>query len=179
MNPLLLLALGLLLLGGKKSQRTQQQSKPAVDDTPVRALIRERAIAHGVPPRLALATARAESNFQPAAEGDLHWHEDRARYAKVVPSTSPFFAQSPLWHSYGLFQLLAPYHVQRNEDPRVLLDPRTNADRGTAFLAALLKRYGDDWDTVRLAYAGALNLSDAVKQQILTRWHNVLAQEPG
>lgn len=177
MYALAALLIAALAMGGARRKRTSMKPGPKPDaHAEIRELIRAAARRNGVPERLALAIARAESGFNPRAAGDLKWWEDAARFERVVPKSNPFRTQRPLWHSYGLFQLLAPYHVVGPEDPRVLFDPGINADRGTAFLARLVKRYGD-WDRVRLAYVGGLALSADKQREILDRWHRELESE--
>ena len=171
-----ILLLGVLAFGGSKRRAALPAPAPA-PDTDIRTRIRAAARAAGVPERLALATARAESNFNPRAAGDLQWYLDRPRFERVVPKGSPYRSIPQIWHSYGLFQLLAPYHVSAQEDPRILFDPQVNTDRAMVALGRLVKKHGGDWDAIRLAYAGASNLSDAKKAAILSRWHTVLAKE--
>jgi soluble lytic murein transglycosylase-like protein len=40
----------------------------------------------------------------------------------------------------GLMQLRPEFYLQVNEDPKVLLDPQVNIDRGTKLLNSLMKR---------------------------------------
>lgn len=124
-------------------------------------LIREAADRHGVSRRIALAFAWCESRFNPAAEGDLVWHERHAGalYRKHVLhnprlQSNPARLEPEVWHSYGLFQLLAPYHVLPLEHPRVLLDPVINADRGTAAIATHLERANGEVLAARFSYVG-------------------------
>lgn len=138
-------------------QHPTRTAAAAVADT-----IRLAADRHRVPRAVALAFSWAESRHQPTLEGDLGWHEldGGARYRRLVLD-APKFATNParltpeLWHSYGLFQLLAPYHAEPAEDPRVLLDAAINADRGCRTIARQLARAGGDVDRARLAYVGA------------------------
>ena len=150
------------------------------------ALIRAEAERQGVDPKLALATAEVESNFNPRAAGDLGWAtwNDGARYKQHVLgndalTSNPARLDPSVWHSYGLFQLLAPYHVTGREHPSVLYDPAVNAQRGVAYLRALAKRYGGDPAQVRLAYAGALHLDAASQERALTRFAKAFEQWGG
>jgi hypothetical protein len=124
-------------------------------------LIREEAERQGVPAHVALAFADIESGLQPDAVGDLDWSTRRngELYRKHVLRSerlqdNPARHDPSAWHSYGLFQLLAPYHVGPLEHPSVLLDPRTNAERGVRFLGQLLSRARGDVYAARLAYVG-------------------------
>ena len=138
-----------------------QSSKPRADDPTIVRTIRAAADRHKVPRQVALAFAYCESRLNPAAEGDLEWHLKRggSMYLSLVRD-SPKFASNPArdvpeaWHSYGLFQLLAPYHAKPMEHPRVLLNPAVNADRGCAFIRQLLTKARGDVFRARLAYVG-------------------------
>lgn len=161
----------------RRGSETMDRNDKAKRDV-MRALIRVEARRQGVPEHVALAFARVESNFDPLAKGDLEWHKDRARYERVVPYSSPFFDQPKLWHSYGLYQLLAPYHLSDwTEDPRVLYDARTNAQRGIATIKRLLTRYAGSVDKARLAYTGALKASPETQARILEKLREALAAE--
>lgn len=123
--------------------------------------IRLEADRHGVPRTVALAFAWVESRFDPTLQGDLDWHlkQNGALYRRLVRD-APRFAFNParlipeVWHSYGLFQLLAPYHTEPREHPHALLDPRTNTQRGMKAIATLLQRAKKDPRRARLAYVG-------------------------
>lgn len=182
---------GLLLLAAAASNRSNVDEKPQPKSTPKRdamiALVRAEANRQGVPPPIALAMAEAESNFNPEAAGDLHWADKRpALYQTLVLEGLP---QNPMrldrsaWHSYGLFQLLAPHHVRATENPAVLYDPQVNAQRGVAYLKGLMRKHGDDVAQVRLAFAGALGAKPDVQEKVLTRfaqiyqrWHDLDAK---
>jgi hypothetical protein len=139
----------------------------------IEALIRTEAIRQGVPPHVALATAWVESRMQPNAEGDTRWHDNAERFRKSVPQDNPYRSIPKLWHAYGLFQLLAPYHVRGNESPLVLLDVPTNIERGVTRLRELLA-ISRDLDEVRLRYVGATKLSPERREPILHEWRNAL-----
>lgn len=132
-----------------------QQQQQMID------LIKSECERLGVPPQVALAFASIESGFKPAAEGDMLWHERNggAKYRALVLE-NPHFEQNPwrafpeLWHSYGLFQLLAPYACGPLEDPRSLLDPVRNTRAGVAKIAGLLRTTHGDPYAARLAYVG-------------------------
>jgi hypothetical protein len=164
-----LVAFGILLMAASTRGSMTSSTKKPEPWEPVkpskkqamRDLIREVAAAQGVPPYIALAFADLESGFDPNAKGDTHWHlkDGGALYRKSVLENVRF-ARNPArndptaWHSYGLFQLLAPFHAGGSEHPKVLFDPRVNATRGVAFIGKLLKRYGGDVHKARLAYVG-------------------------
>lgn len=144
------------------------------------ALIRRIARELGVPAAVALAFAEVESRFNPRAEGDLQWAAKRPElYARLVRD-HPAFADNPArlepaaWHSYGLYQLLAPYHAQATEHPRVLLDPELNARRGIGYLRRLLRQTNNDVAAARLAYIGCgpdgSRCSDQVTTEALQRF---------
>jgi hypothetical protein len=126
----------------------------------VRALIRQRAALSGVPVAVALAFAEVESNFNANAEGDRDWahkHPEKYRQYVLEPErfqSNPARFDPSAWHSYGVFQLLAPHHIEANEHPRVLLDPTTNIDRGLRAIANALRRAGGDPMAARLLYKG-------------------------
>jgi soluble lytic murein transglycosylase-like protein len=127
----------------------------------VEALIQREAATQGVPVAVALAFADIESSLKPNAEGDLTWHErdNGARYKKYVLANkrlvnNPARLEPKAWHSYGLFQLLAPWHVDADQHPRSLLDPATNARKGVAAIKRALKQAKGNPYAARLAYVG-------------------------
>jgi soluble lytic murein transglycosylase-like protein len=152
------LLLATLVIGGI----ALMQRKPTNIDSAMRLVI-DAARAANVPVHVALAFADLESAFNSRAEGDLDWHSrsNGALYKKHVLG-NPTLANNPAlndpaaWHSYGLFQLLAPYHVKPTEHPQELLDAKVNAQRGVAFIAKLLKQNQGDVVRARLAYVGCL-----------------------
>lgn len=145
-------------------------------------LIRAKARDAGVPEHIALAFADVESNFNARAEGDRKWHERDGGelYIRNVRDNprlkdNPARLDGAAWHSYGLFQLLAPYYVEPLEHPRVLLDPVVNATRGLRLIKRLYEHYGGDTDKMRIHYgAGSLHVSDAVRDQLLSRFRPAL-----
>ena len=125
------------------------------------ALIAAEASAQGVDPRVALAFADAESGFRADAQGDCDWpyRNGGELYRKHVLENpallrNPYRGDPSVWHSYGLFQLLAPYHVHELEHPAVLLDPRVNAQRGVRAVRTALERSGGELYQARRRYAG-------------------------
>ncbi len=177
--------LGVLLMDERK------QAKQPVDASRAKmiALIRAEARKQGVPDPIALAFAEVESGFNPRAAGDLGWSEKRPALYRSLVLDNPKMAQNPArtdaraWHSYGLFQLLAPHHVRPAEHPEILYDPQVNAQRGIGYIKALLKKHGDDVTQARLAYAGALKVPQAEQDRVLIRftrayqkWHDADAQ---
>jgi hypothetical protein len=187
---------GVLLMASSKKKTTPNTStststpaKPAASSAKraqVEQIIRAAAALHKVPAQVALAFAQVESALNPKAEGDLKWHEfdNGARYRALVLNnakfaTNPHRLTPQLWHSYGLFQLLAPYHCGPNEDPRVLLDPTVNADRGCKTIARLLKQTNGDIAAARLLYTGASRAADAKKAQIVASISRALDNEIG
>jgi hypothetical protein len=127
----------------------------------IAALIVDEAHAQGVDPRVALAFADAESGLRPDEQGDLDWpyRNGGELYQKHVLGNpallrNPYRGDPSVWHSYGLFQLLAPYHVLELEHPAVLLDPRINARRGVRAVRTALERSGGELYQARRRYAG-------------------------
>lgn len=174
------LLLGVLLMSRDSTpkQPGASSNSSASRDAAIK-LIREEAAKQGLPASIALAFAEAESGFDPLAEGDKQWPDKQPElYRKLVledprRAANPARTQRELWHSYGLFQLLAPYHARPKEDPRVLLEPRLNAQRGIAFIKSLLAKHRDDLVEARLAYAGALNVSRAEQNRVLERFAKI------
>lgn len=141
----------------------------------MRGLIISTAKRLGVNPRYALAYAWLESKFNPFADGDKDWAkwDNGARYQKNVLD-NPKFAKNParnkpeLWHSYGLFQLLAPYYVGETEDPSILYSPTINAERGIKRMAASIKKANGSIMQARIEYAGAANLPASTQNKLKT-----------
>lgn len=161
--------------------------EPKPSASPMLSLIRRAADDAHVPRSIALAFAWLESTFDPAREGDLRWHEKReGELYRLHVLQGPRFARNPwrtqaaLWHSYGLFQLLAPYHCDDDADPRSLLDPTTNARKGCALLRSLHLRSHGDVRAMRLAYVGCgldgQRCAEAVTRDVLTRLDAALAR---
>lgn len=183
-------AAGAALLLGAKASASQgaapnQGAAPELDaeQKSMAALIAKIARAQGVPVQVALAFAWLESRLRVAAQGDKEWATSRPdKYKSAVldrQPPSPWAKDAALWHSYGLFQLLAPYFVKPSEHPHLLLNPQINAERGIAFIKAKLAQSGGDVEAARLAYAGATNASAATKAKILTRLRTALAMFEG
>lgn len=125
------------------------------------SLIRLECSRQGLRPDYALAFAEVESGFNPRQRGDLNW-ATRAGGAlyRVRVLENPRLANNPArtdpsaWHSYGVFQLLAAYHVAPHEHPSVLYDAQTNVQRGVQAIRGLLERAQGDVYAARLAYVG-------------------------
>ena len=121
---------------------------------------------------VALAFAWCESRFDPRAEGDLSWAERDTgkRYQRHVMSAvrlreNPARFDQKAWHSYGLFQLLAPYHVGDEQHPKELLDPELNAAIACKSIRSLLYRTGGDVEAARLLYVGLPLEGESTKTQ--------------
>lgn len=135
--------------------RDSSQSDRIVD------LIRAAADKAGCPRRWALAFAWCESRLTITMQGDLDWHtrQGGALYRRHVLMSerlahNPARDDAGAWHSYGLFQLMACYHVEPNEHPTKLIDPLINAERGCKAIARLYQRTKGDPVSARLAYVG-------------------------
>jgi len=158
----------------------QQRGGSSASKVAMQALVRRLAHSLGVPAAVALAFADIESGFDAAREGDLDWPSKRPDLYRSLILDNAAFNSNPArgdaraWHSYGLFQLLAPYHVRPEEHPRTLLDPQTNAVRGITQIRALLRRAGGDVAGARLAYIGCgldgKKCSELVQEQALARF---------
>jgi hypothetical protein len=156
------------------------------DGRAISALIADEARAQGVDPRVALAFADAESALRPDVQGDLDWpyRSSGALYQKHVLgdptlSRNPYRGDPSVWHSYGLFQLLAPYHVLELEHPAVLLDPHINAQRGVRAVRTALERSGGELYQARRRYAGCgpgsgCEQNAALVARIDARWGQAL-----
>jgi hypothetical protein len=135
-----------------------EPTTPAAGIVPI---IRASADRHGVPRKLALAFAWLESQLDPTKEGDLDWSDRKPDRYRHLVKESKLYANNPArndpsaWHSYGLFQLLAPYHCPPREHPRCLLDPELNAELGCKAIARLLVKAEGDILSARFAYVGA------------------------
>jgi hypothetical protein len=150
----------------------------------IRALIEREAVAQGVPSEIAFVFAELESGFNPNAYGDRDWaakhpHEWQATQQRLVGN--PAIDDPSAWGSYGLFGLLAAYHVQPREHPHVLWDPEWNAQRGVAAVRNALNRAAGDVRGARLLYVGCgldgsrcsrkyLQRTDALLQKAARRW---------
>lgn len=122
-----------------------------VSDIPVtvdeiRTMIVAEALAsRTVPPELALAVAREESNFDPVAVS----YAGARGVMQVMPSTAA--------REFGI-------------DPDLLWDPRVNIRVGVAHLAALYRRYGDSWPAALSHYNGGTLRVNATGQAVQHRF---------
>lgn len=146
-------------LVSSSSTKSSRGGKPV--DPAILALIRAEADRQNVPRAVALAFAAVESAFNPQAEGDLNWptKQGGALYREHVIETArlahnPARSDPSVWHSYGLYQLLAAYHVPAHMHPRELLRPSLNAEIGIRYIATLLRQANGDVGKARLAYVG-------------------------
>ena len=67
---------------------------------------------------------------------------------------NPAIADPTAWGSYGLFGLLAAYHVLPDEHPHALWDEAINATRGISAIRRALLRANGDVLRARLLYVG-------------------------
>lgn len=113
----------------------------------IATLISQEAKRQGVPPWVALTFAEIKSGLNPLICGD---RDRAARHPKQWEALrertpdNPGIAEPDLWGAYGLFQLLAAYHLLPNEHPTVLFDANINARRGIAAIASALRKTGGD-----------------------------------
>lgn len=186
----LIAALGLLTLASMdKPDDKRPRGRPSHRENEIRSngrarseydnmvsIIKREAAAQGVPEPVALAMAWVESGMNPHADGDLDWHERTTLFDNVVPHYHPFRWNRKLWHSYGLFQLLAPYHVGPKESPEILYDPEVNAQRGIRYIKKLWNRHKGNLDAIRLAYTGISpsKINEPGSQKVLARWYAAL-----
>jgi hypothetical protein len=156
--PIALAALGILTAAARRAPgRVVMQPSGTQPAPEIRALIEHEAAIQGVPASVALVFAELESGFNPRAYGDRDWARKRPqkwRELRERMPQNPAIDDPDAWGSYGLFGLLAVYHVQPNEHPHVLWDPSLNARRGVAAVKHALERAGSDVRAARLLYVG-------------------------
>lgn len=151
---------GVLVLGAVAFALWRESVIESAATKGMRDLITRVARQQGVPVRVALAFAWIESKLQPQLEGDKRWPFKKPQKYRELVLDAPRFKDNPWrtdasrWHSYGLFQLLAPYHTLPTEDPRALLNPQVNAERGIAQIKRLLAKHNGNVQAARLAYIG-------------------------
>jgi hypothetical protein len=149
------------VLTWKRPQLRDPSAPRRIARQDVLTLITREAAAVGLDPRIAVAFAEHESGLDPFRLGDAGWAEKNQgeNYRRHVLE-NPRLASNPwrhvpsLWRSYGLFQLLAPFHVQGNEHPHVLLHPLLNTQRGVRAVRAVLEQSGGNLYEARRRYVG-------------------------
>lgn len=170
-------------LDKKPALRSENPMDPKF--APIRDMIAVSAKKYGVPLRVALAFAWLESRFNPKAKGDLNWAkwDNGSRYKKYVLN-NPVFAKNPyrntpeVWHSYGIFQLLAPHFVSGVENPAILYIPEINIDKGVKKIANSLKASKGNVAEARIIYAGASKLSAQTKKELADKINKALTLFP-
>ena len=138
----------------------------------IRTLIERESVTQGVPPAVALTFAELESGFNPNAFGDRDWaarHPEQWLALRARMPDNPAINDPSAWGSYGLFGLLAAYHVGPSEHPRVLSDPQVNAQRGVAAVKDVLKRANNDVRAARLLYVGCGLDGSRCSPKVVTR----------
>lgn len=118
--------LGFAILAGLATWAPRVSADPALD---VQRMIVEEALQSRVPPALALAVARVESNFQPGAESPV----GARGVMQIMPKTAR-----------GVFGV----HESQ------LWDARLNIRLGINFLEQLYTQYGQRWDLALSHYNG-------------------------
>jgi hypothetical protein len=176
--------LALVLLLTRKSRARTITTPSDLPTDQIKAIIKAEAGAQGVNPKLALLFADLESRFNPDAVGDRDWpfrSDNWQRFVRDNPryAANPFRTDRDLWVSYGLFQLLSPFELWRenpNADPSTLLDVRTNARLGVAKIRRLQERFGVDPLKIRIAYVcGSLKCS---RDKMLSIAEKLVARAP-
>ena len=137
--------------------REQHASTAPEPTSEVRAIIEREAWRRRVHPRAALLFAELESGFNPHAYGASDWastHPDEWHALRRRMPCNLAIDDPTAWGRYGLFGLLAAYHVYPDEHPRVLSDPAVNAARGIPLLKRTLDSAGGDVRSARRFYVG-------------------------
>lgn len=139
----------------------------------IQTLIATEADRQGLPRSWALAFADLESQFNPEAIGDRDWpsrpcRAGRGCYEEDVLG-NPVYEDNPnrerraAWVSYGLFQLLSPFALERairqqlvspDAPPEALLDVDINVQLGVASIKNLFEATGGDFVEARFRAAG-------------------------
>ena len=158
--------LGLAAIGALAAAARRARAAAAVDRRAARrvhpspeihAVIQREAIAQGVAPEIAMVFAELESSFNPDAYGDRDWafrHPREWRATQARLQDNPAINDPSVWGSYGLFGLLAAYHVQPHEHPHALWNPTVNAQRGVAAVRHAIDTAHGDVRAARLLYVG-------------------------
>lgn len=155
--------------------------RPSTLTPDLRAILDRAAQLAGVDARILYALAEVESGFNPLAEGDRDWPNRSDHYKRFVLenkslSTNPARNDPSAWHSYGLFQLLAPYHVTAKQHPKELLDPKLNAAKAALFVRRILGQTNGDLWAMRKRYIGAAAIDDTRLAPQKERWFAALAR---
>jgi len=159
-----LVTIGALLLGRRRSEfpgagrPSLPATVPATTGAVQKAIVAE-ANRQGVNPAVALLFADVESGFQAGAVGDKNWPYRGDNWERFVLNNprlqgNPYLMDRELWVSYGVYQLLAPFHLHYHDpmaNPRSLLNLNTNVRVGVAKIKRLLSKYGDPL-AARMAY---------------------------
>ena len=139
-------------------ERREQHARPAPEPAPhIRMLIERAAYGQHVHPRAALLFAELESGFNPFAYTASDWadaHPGHWQALRRRMPRNPAIDNPAAWGKYGLFGLLAAYHVRPTEHPHVLWNAAVNATRGIAAVRLALERARGDMRTARLLYLG-------------------------
>ena len=101
----------------------------------------------GVPPSLAMAIAKVESDFRPFAvniQGKSHYMKDKESALALIKKASSR-RQS---FDVGLMQINSYWLKKFNLDPAEVLDPKINVIIGCWILSEELKRYGMNWKAI-------------------------------
>jgi soluble lytic murein transglycosylase-like protein len=101
----------------------------------------------GVPPSLAMAIAKVESDFRPFTvnvQGKSHYMNDRESSLALIEKASSR-RQS---YDVGLMQINSYWVNKLKLNPAEVLEPRINIIIGCWILSEELKRYGMNWKAI-------------------------------
>lgn len=159
----------------KQEQIVEQQTQiaPSISKTPkpgnesaetIKSIITEEARKQGLNPKIALLFAFLESRYTNKL-GDTNWpfkrdETGKTNWEKYVLNSktlkyNPYVDEKELWISYGPFQILSAFHIDKIDataSPLILLDVRTNAAVAIQIIKKLQRMYGNNLEKMRLAY---------------------------
>jgi soluble lytic murein transglycosylase-like protein len=135
-------AITVIALTATSGVKAQSRSTPPPERQIIEDMVRREALDLGVSVSLALAVARAESNFNPKAES----HKGARGVMQVMPATS-----------------LGEYAIH----PDLLWDPRVNIRLGLHFLGRLIRRYRGRVDLALSYYNGGSAVGEWPKARII------------
>ena len=135
-------AVAVIAMAATSDAEARSRSAPADERQVIEDMVRREARDLGVSVPLALAVARAESNFNPKAES----HKGARGVMQVMPATSR-----------------GEYAIH----PDLLWDPRVNIRLGLHFLGRLIKRYRGRVDLALSYYNGGSAVGEWPKARVI------------